>query len=120
MIKLMQNKANECYSKKYNDVEQFERLGVLYKWAKDNNCPFDELQKAIKQARANLSDKPKPVKEKSEIAPEIAIEVEFKADSRRAPPPQFDNGVSASGVKLRSKKLGDYSILGAADEKRKG
>ena len=113
------HQADICYSKKYHDVEQFDRLGVLYKWAKDNNCPFDELQKAIKQARANLNGEPKQVEVKPEITPEIAVEVEIKVDSRRAPPPMADTGMSASGVRLIGKSLGNYSILGAADEKRK-
>lgn len=114
------HQANHCYNAKHNDVEQFERLGVLYKWAKDNNCPFDELQEAIKQARANLSGKPEPVEGKPEITPEIAPEVEIKVDSRRAPPPMIDAKVSASGTKLRSKDPTRKSILGMADEKRKG
>ncbi len=114
------HQANQCYNRKYNDIEQFERLGVFRNWCCQNGYSKEEILIALKQARANLNGTPKQVEVKPEITPEVVPEVEIKHDSRRAPPPMIDTGVSASGTRLRSKDSTRKSILDMADEKRKG
>lgn len=117
---MIQIKANECYDKKYNDVEMFDRLGVFRKWCYQNGYAKEEILRALKLARSNLKNKIEQVEEKIETKPIEAVGVEFKADSRRAPPPQIDTNYSPSGTKLRSKDPTRKSILDMADERRKG
>ncbi len=117
---MIHHHAAICYDRKYNDVEQFERLGVFRNWCYQNGYSKEEILIALKQARANLNGKPEQVEVKPETMPEVVAEFEIKHDSRRAPPPMIDTSVSASGTRLRSKDPTRKSILDMADEKRKG